>query len=577
MPKKIFRILIHHTACKICFTGVLYVFFVLLITTNVFPQVDNISINNPVYDFLKSMSVKKIIENIHDDDPVLSRGEIEKYLNVIDKKSLELSNTERKILKKYKEEFLIDSTDFEKADIIFGNRGKFMKRIENIFSNKEKYLYVFRKGENNLYLSGGGHIGAITEFEPNSKRSSMIFDGGVWLGGTLFGKLGYNLKFLKGAASGTTSLSPILERQIKYSYLYNKPRDNINSYDIFSGYLRFYSEITEDMNLAVQIGREPMKYGFGYSYPLVLSNNGPDMDFIKFSFNYGILNFSSVHAATVGNLYDNVNDRFTKYFAAHRLRFSFPDIFDIGIGEGVIYAKRGIEIGYLTPFTFYKGVEMALQDRDNGIFFLEFQTHFIKNIEFQGTYFIDEDIFSHLQNFERYSNKTAYQLGTYIYEPLGFSNFSLIFEYTKIRPYVYSHYYPENTYTAYGEILGNPIGPNADQIFIKAGYDFSDWLSVYAIYSKTRKGMNIIDSAGVLVKNVGGNVNQPFREGIDNEQAKFLDGERINTHRITLNIRIEPLRNFIFDLNYTYYLDKYFSGSRENKFSFGYLKFTLDL
>lgn len=90
---------------------------------------------------------------------------------------------------------------------------------------------------------------------------------------------------------------------------------------------------------------------------------------------------------------------------------------------------------------------MSLQDRDNGTLFFDLQTHFVKNLELQGTFFLDEDILGNLSDFSKQTNKTAYQLGFYWYEPAGIQNLALIFEYTKIRPYVYTHFDPKNIYT----------------------------------------------------------------------------------------------------------------------------------
>lgn len=54
------------------------------------------------------------------------------------------------------------------------------------------------------------------------------------------------------------------------------------------------------MDLSFQIGREQLKYGLGYSKRLSLSGDAPNMNFLKFNFKYGIINYSSIFASTVG-------------------------------------------------------------------------------------------------------------------------------------------------------------------------------------------------------------------------------------------------------------------------------------
>jgi len=330
------------------------------------------------------------------------------------------------------------------------------------------------------------------------------------------------------------------------------------------------------MDLSVQLGREQLKYGVGYSDRLALSGNNPNMDFIKFKLKYGIVNYSSITAATVGEFEQVRDERYTKYFAANRLKLSFPDLFDFGIGESVIYSSRGIDLAYLNPLIFYKFVEMSLQDRDNATLFFDIQTHFLKNLELQGTFFLDENILFNLTELDQSINKTAYQIGAYVYEPLNIENLSLILEYTRIRPYVYTHFDPKNTYTASGIILGQEIGPNADQIYTKLSYNFSEWVTINLEYQRIRKGHNIVDANGNLIRNVGGNVYQVHREGIDSDEAKFLDGERVNTDYVLANLRVEPIRDFIFDLNYVYRLDTNITKGTKSDFSYAFIRMNIE-
>ena len=230
----------------------------------------------------------------------------------------------------------------------------------------------------------------------------------------------------------------------------------------------------------------------------------------------------------------------------------------------------------MTPFIFYKFVEHSLQDRDNGTLFFDMQTHFIKDLQFQGTFFMDESLLGGLSDFNKQSNKVAIQGGTMWYEPVGIKDVSLTLQYTFIRPYVYTHFNPKNTYTSFGQILGNPIGPNADQIYTRLTYNFSDWLAMSLIYQRIRKGENVYDSNGDLVKNVGGNVNQPYRPDIDPEDANFLDGNRVYTDVAELSVRLEPIRNFVFDIKYAYRKENHLDENFINDTSFGSIKLSID-
>jgi len=550
-------------------------FVMLILSNNIFAQIENEPLSSPVYDFLKEMRVKRIIRTLNDDDPNLSRFQILRHLNEIQMKRNKLSSTEKKLLKKYMIEFDPDEITKKTTTSLFKSNMNMTKGFNDFFSDKEKYLFAYQKGDNNVFIEGTGNLYYINELKPNKKANAKIFDVGFRMRGTVFNHLGYYFEVSKGGAVGDSILTVSAFPPIKTSFKYVENIENIRNYDFANGYLKYYTSPTEGMDLSVQLGREKLKYGFGYSKSLTLSGETPNMDFLKFNLNYGIISYSSIFASTVGEFNKDVSKNFTKYFTANRLKLSFENLFDVGIGESIIHS-RGFELAYLNPVIFYKFVEHSLQDRDNGTIFADIQTHFLKDFELQGTFFLDENILSNLSDFTKASNKTAYQLGFFWYEPVGLKNLSLIFEYTKIRPYVYTHFNSKNTYTAFGVGIGHPIGPNADQVFTKLSYNLSDRVRFNLEYQKIRKGENVVDANGELIRNVGGDISQGFRGGIDSDTALFLDGVRINTDHVRFNVVFEPIKNYVFDLNYVYNLNKNLSHGGKEDLSYAYARFSIN-
>lgn len=540
-----------------------------------YAQEDNIPLSNPVYDYLKIMSVKQVIGSIDDDVPNLSRGRVINFLEQIDEKSDELSSVEKKFLAKYKLEFFPEERTPENTTQLIDGDGKLSRRAADIFSDKKKYFYTYEKDENYLYVDLFGNLIFAKEFKPDSDSVAYLFDGGFRFQGTMFKHLGYNIMFQKGAISKSPSLAINVDPRLRNDYKFLENYDNIQSYDFNGGYLRYKTSPMEGMDISAQIGREQLKFGFGYGERLALSGNAPDMDFLKFNFKYGIINFTSITASTVGPFNRNLDSNYSKYWAANMLKLSFPELFDVGMGDMVIYS-RALDLGYLNPLIFYKFVEHSLQDRDNGLIFFDFQSHFLKNVQFQANFFMDENFIGQLSDLNRFNNKIAYQLGTYLYEPANIRNLSLIFEYTKIRPFVYTHVNPKNTYTSYTEILGNSIGPNADELRLNAIYNFSDRLQLDLLFRKIRKGNNIYDANGNLVKNVGGDVFQEYRYNIDPEDMYFLDGERVNTNVFRFDLKYEPIIGFNFHLVYNYSGISNITKDTFSDLSFAYLRFNLE-
>lgn len=547
----------------------------LFLHTISYSQVESVPINNSVYTFLKEMKVKGILSFIREDDPILSRFEVKDLLNIVAQYQEELSSTEMKLLKKYQIEFS-DSINPDTSTQLFNPTTNFFSDLNQMFTDKVKYLYAVKDNENNIFFEWLGHFYHGQRFQPAPTNNSDLYDIGFRIRGTIFNHLGYNLTVIKGGESGNQRFAEIIEPRLLYNFKWLENIENIGNYDFTYGYLKYHSEPVKDMNIMVELGREDVSLGYGYGSKLVLSTDHPILDFIKFNFDYGIINFSSMHASTTGYYSYNLDDRYTKYIAFNRLKLKFKNLFDVGIGETIIYSGRGIELAYLSPVNFYKFTEMSIQDRDNGTLYLDMQTKFIKNLELQGTFFLDEDILGNLSDLEKYTNKTAYQVGAFWYEPLSINDLSLIIEYTKIRPYVYTHYDIKNNYTAYGALLGHRIGPNADELMIRANYNFSERLRFSSEYRYTRKGNNIYDDNGNLIKNVGGDAALSHGFVVVNQQAPFLDGQRVNYNFFSAGLRIEPLRGYIFDVSYNFQNKKNITKNISQNLSYALFKFTLE-
>ena len=556
---------------KIAFRYSIIIF--LLLQPAIFPQVENVPLNHPVYTFLKEMKVKNLIPYISEDVPNLSRFQVKDYLMQVEEKLAELSITEKNLFNRYKLEFY-ELIDPENTTYFFHPEKDFGTSFSEAFSNKVKYFYAYTEENANVFIEMLGHYYYGQQFEPYV-NNAHLFDIGFRFHGTVFKHLGYQLSFIKGGSAGDKQVAEIVEPRVLQSFKWVENAENIANYEFTEGYLKYYTEPAEDMHLSIQLGREYKTAGYGYGSKLVLSGDSPPLDFIGFDFNYGIVKFTSIHGSTVGDFLPNQEERYTKYWAFNRLKLSFENLFDVGIGENIVYSGRGIELGYLSPLGFYKFVEQSIQDRDNASLYFDLQTSFIPNLEFQGTFFLDENILSNLQNLQSYKNKTAYQVGAFWYEAFTLNNLSLILEYTKIRPFVYSHINNQNTYTAWGTNLGHPIGPNSDELLSRIDYNFTDWIRFSLEYHFIRRGENIYDDQGNLIKNVGGDLNISHGPNPENQDAIFLDGIRFNTNIFQLGLRIEPIRDFVFDIIYNYNQEKNLTEGNINRQSYGLIRFQL--
>ncbi len=555
--------------------SLIILFYFVIFTAAILPQIENVQITNTVYTFLKEMKVKGILSFIREDDPVLSRFEVKDLLNTVAKHSNELSATETKLLNKYLIEFS-DTIDPDSSTQLFNPQNGLFTDLDQMLTDKVKYLYAYKEPENNIYFEWLGHFYHGQNFSEEHAINSNLYDIGFRIRGTVFNHLGYNLTVLKGGVSGNKPFAEIIEPKLLTNYKWVEDIENIGNYGFNYGYLKYLTQPYKDMKISVQLGREDITLGYGYGSKFTLSGDNPTMDFIKFNFDYGMISYTSLHASTTGYFSFTPAERYSKYFAHNHLKLKFDNLFDIGIGETMIYSGRGIELGYLSPVAFYKFIEMEIQDRDNGNLYFDLQTKFINNLELQATFFLDENILSNLGDLEKFTNKTAYQVGAFWYQPFNINDLSLIIEYTKIRPYVYTHYDIKNNYTAFGANLGHRIGPNADELMIRTNYNFNEWLRGTVEYRYQRKGNNIYADDGTLIKNVGGDIALSHGYILQTDRAYFLDGERVNTNFFSAGFRIEPIRGYIFDLTYNYNQNHNLAKEMKNDISYALLKFTLE-
>jgi hypothetical protein len=522
------------------------------------------------------MKVKRLIPYIYEDVPNISRFQVEALLIEIDQQKEKLSSVELELLTWHKLEFykLLDTnntTYFWNPDLSFANT------FADVFTTDDiKFTYAYAEKNVNLFFEIIGHYQYGQLFKP-TVNNAHLFDGGFRVRGTVFEHLGYAVTFIKGGAAGSREVAEIIEPRLLHNFKWIEDAENLGNYDVTTGYIKYHSEPAEDMHISLQLGREPITAGYGYGSKLVLSGNNPVLDFFQFNFDFGIFHLSSIHASTVGVFSPDRDDRYTKYWAFNRLKFTFNYLFDIGIGQSVVYSDRGIEVAYLTPVGMYTFIEHSLQDRDNANLYFDIQTGFIDNLEFQATFFLDENILFQLDDLESYTNKTAYQVGAFWYKAFTLNNLTLILEYTRIRPFVYSHFNIKNTYTSWETNLGHPVGPNADEIFTKLTYNFSPKIRLALEYRHIRRGENVYDDGGNLIKNVGGDVFVSHGSNPENTTAKFLDGIRINNDIVEVGLRVEPVRDFIFDVVYNYNIENNLTEGIKSYLSYGYVRFSLQL
>jgi hypothetical protein len=178
---------------------------------------------------------------------------------------------------------------------------------------------------------------------------------------------------------------------------------------------------------------------------------------------------------------------------------------------------------------------------------LDFKCTAIKNLKFYGELLID-DITTTKLGTDWYGNKLGYSVGAWWVDPFSLNNADVRFEYTRIRPYVYSHADGIN-YTHYHSALGYWSGPNSENVYSEFNYRFSKSLLTTIFFQLNRHGANTAD------KNVGGHLDLPHVIG-DDWYVNFLDGILEKSRSIGFDCSYEVFENCYVSFGYRHHDSK---------------------
>ena len=532
----------------------------LLVNSVAFSQAETVPANHPVYAFLKRMEVKGLVERYHDAVLPLSRKEVAALLNESLQQASHLPPAERGRLRDFLSEFQYDlHGSVAGFSATLGAEGELADSVTGGFLEKrERFLFLHADSSASLFVNFLLDADArwISGDALGSDRAQYV-QVGFRGRGTLLDHLGYSITATNAQFWGSREL---LARDPLISQSHALGVTNIQNFDFEEGSVRYDGGL-----VSAQVGRERILWGSGYDQKMIFSDNPRIFDFIRADVAYKALRYTFLHAWLLGTeshlTFSLPTDTGTthsepviadKYVAAHRLEFSFPGVMDIGAQEVVVYSNRSVDLGYLTPLSLFESVQRSRGERDNVFWAFDLQTHFLENIEFSGTILYDDinvpDMFT-----DKWSDRYAWQVGMFYADPFLIPNTNIVVEYTRVEPYVFSHGRSrDDNYTSLGAMLGTSVGPNGDAMAVRMDYLPLRNLSFSLRVVLERHGMNIVDSTGKVIRNVGGDVLFPFREGVDPERKEFLSGTKIRNRRLEISALWEIINQCWFEVRYKF-------------------------
>jgi hypothetical protein len=329
------------------------------------------------------------------------------------------------------------------------------------------------------------------------------------------------------------------------------PEKTSTSYDISESFLQYYGR-----DLSVTAGRGRHQWGPAHSGSLFLNSRMPPFDYLRFdaaiesqqseravyyTFLHGWLTAADAqgNGLPAGPADTSVTGRLRtldtpKFISAQRLEVRPRGNLLLGFSQGVVYGDRGVQLGYLTPMNFLYSVQHSNDDKDNLVLGFDGTWRPVCGCKLYGELFLDDVVVRDLLTSSG-NNKSAITLGSEFTRQISARlNLDLWTEYTRVRPFVYSHVFATNVYTQWTSPIGYTLEPNSE--FVN-----TELRGTYYPFALTLSLSHENHGANTATRNVGGDIYTPVSDLIKGQDFPLLDGQLQRTLRLGVTLDCEVL------------------------------------
>ncbi|MBF0433444.1 MAG: hypothetical protein HQK83_19360 [Fibrobacteria bacterium] len=238
-----------------------------------------------------------------------------------------------------------------------------------------------------------------------------------------------------------------------------------------TSFSRYRNNISYDFGWGrFSLARSSMHWGPGIFSNLVFHQDAIPFNQVVFTTSLGPLNVITVY----GQLHLNTNSTFfrssadSKNLYAHRYEFTGIPNITLGFSEQLIFYDYNNLFAFVpvTPLYIYKGTE--LEGYNNGNIAAD-ASYRIPGVGALYTEFLIDDLQEPLSLFDDFwANKWAWMVGFHLIKKLNHIQSGLIYEYSHIEPWVYTHYDKNTAQSSHLNYpLGNQLGPNSQANIVK--------------------------------------------------------------------------------------------------------------
>lgn len=523
-----------------------------------FTQSALIPLGNPSYHMLDRIEIRsgRFFNSIHTSVKPYRRDETIKELDTLKHVLPSLSNADKfNIDYLSTDNFLItpyDSSLSKKPLLKY-----FYRHKASLLSHKSKHFYF----SINPVLNFSTGVQSVTIGLQPSNYSNLYINT---RGAELFGCIDDRVAFYTFVSENQMRMPAQVSQFADSTYglpgegYYKRFKNGVGGFDFFQA--RGYIHVKATNHISAQFGSDRQFIGNGYR-SLIRSDFAKDNLFLRLNTNIWKINYTNVFSeftdsayTTGGNLYNK------KYGALHHLSINIGKNFNLGLFETVVFARTKTpgtgtyELSYLNPIIFYRAVEQNLGSPDNVMLGLDFKYNFLGHFSWYGQFVLDELLVKYFRaqflskkgdpEWGWWANKYAFQTGIKYLDAFGLSNMDLQLEFNTIRPYTYTHFNVNQSYTNFNQSLAHPWGANLKEIAAIVRYQPVNRFFIEAKAFVLQTG---IDSSST--ENWGGDLLKPNNKHMQDFQNFTTQGLPIKLAYAELNLSYMIRHNIFFDLN----------------------------
>ena len=276
--------------------------------------------------------------------------------------------------------------------------------------------------------------------------------------------------------------------------------------------------------LRLTLGRQRVFWG-PQPVNLILSETAEPLDLFTADYGKGPLAFSFLFARLDGSRPDSVDYarlpertfQDNRYLVGHRLDINFHRTFRLGLFETSLFGGEGRppELYYLNPLQFFHTAQLNEGEDDNTILGLDFQFLPRPGYAVYGQFIVDDYQIDNASAGDQEPNELGLMVGAFRSGKPSSWTPDVKVEYVKITNRTYHQRDPRNRYIFRNEVLGHPLGPDADSLSLLFRFWPTELLATGLEIAATRHGAGSIHAAWDEPWTLSaGDYDEPFPTGV---------------------------------------------------------------